>query len=64
MSNAHRLARPGPRPPPPLSPPAGPPPRAPAPPRLVRHPLVYTLSLGVYASAWAFYGTVGLAYQY
>ena len=22
--------------------------------RLVRHPLVYTLSLGVYASAWAF----------
>ena len=24
----------------------------------------YTLSLGVYASAWAFYGTVGLAYQY
>ncbi|HEQ1289109.1 TPA: PAS domain S-box protein [Pseudomonas aeruginosa] len=32
--------------------------------RLVRHPLVYTLSLGVYAGAWAFYGTVGLAYQY
>lgn len=32
--------------------------------RLVRHPMVYTLSLGVYASAWAFYGTVGLAYQY
>ncbi|MGC4007791.1 MAG: ATP-binding protein [Pseudomonas sp.] len=32
--------------------------------RLVRHPLIYTLSLGVYASAWAFYGTVGLAYQY
>ncbi|MCQ4348152.1 ATP-binding protein [Pseudomonas stutzeri] len=31
---------------------------------LVRHPLVYTLSLGVYASAWAFYGAVGLAYQY
>ncbi|WEJ71476.1 sensor histidine kinase [Pseudomonas sp. PSE14] len=31
---------------------------------LVRHPLIYTLSLGVYASAWAFYGTVGLAYQY
>ncbi|MEJ6655183.1 MAG: ATP-binding protein [Pseudomonas sp.] len=31
---------------------------------LVRHPLVYTLSIGVYASAWAFYGTVGLAYQY
>ncbi|WXL27009.1 ATP-binding protein [Ectopseudomonas mendocina] len=31
---------------------------------VVRHPLVYTLSLGVYASAWAYYGTVGLAYQY
>src|SRR5690554_333363 len=32
--------------------------------RLVRHPLVYTLSLGVFASAWAFYSSVGLAYQY
>ncbi len=32
--------------------------------QVIRHPLVYTLSLGVYASAWAFYGTVGLAYQY
>lgn len=31
---------------------------------LMRHPAIYTLSLGVYASAWAFYGTVGLAYQY
>ena len=31
---------------------------------VVRHPAVYTLSIGVYASAWAFYGTVGLAYQY
>ncbi|MBO3276674.1 sensor histidine kinase [Pseudomonas schmalbachii] len=31
---------------------------------LVRHPLIYTLSLGVYASAWAFYGSVGLAYEY
>ncbi len=31
---------------------------------LVHHPLTYTLSIGVYASAWAFYGTVGLAYQY
>ncbi len=31
---------------------------------IIRHPLTYTLSLGVYASAWAFYGTVGLAYQY
>lgn len=32
--------------------------------RLVRHSAVYTLSLGVYASAWAFYGTVGMAHQY
>lgn len=32
--------------------------------RLVRHPLIYTLSLGVFASAWAFYSSVGLAYQY
>ncbi|MGY8812561.1 MAG: sensor histidine kinase [Pseudomonadales bacterium] len=31
---------------------------------VLRHPATYTLSLGVYASAWAFYGTVGLAYQY
>ena len=31
---------------------------------ITRHPLTYILSLGVYASAWAFYGTVGLAYQY
>ena len=31
---------------------------------IIRHPLTYILSLGVYASAWAFYGSVGLAYQY
>lgn len=31
---------------------------------IVRHPLTYILSLGVYASAWAFFGSVGLAYQY
>ena len=31
---------------------------------IVRHPLVYVFSLGVYASAWAFYGSVGLANQY
>ena len=31
---------------------------------IVRHPIVYTLSLGVYASAWAFFGSVGLAHQY
>lgn len=32
--------------------------------RIVRHPLTYVLSLGVYASAWAFYGSVGLAYEF
>jgi len=32
--------------------------------KLVRHPLVYVFSLGVYASAWAFYGSVGLAHEY
>ncbi len=31
---------------------------------IVRHPLTYILSLGVYASAWAFFGSVGLAYKY
>ena len=31
---------------------------------IVRHPLTYILSLGVYASAWAFFGSVGLAHQY
>jgi len=31
------------------------------PPRLVRHPLLHALSLGVYASAWTFYGAFGLA---
>ena len=32
--------------------------------RIVRHPITYVLSLGVYASAWAFYGSVGLAYEF
>lgn len=32
--------------------------------RWVRHPLVYVFSLGVYASAWAFYGSVGMANEY
>lgn len=32
--------------------------------RLVNHPFVYVLSLGVYAGAWAFFGTIDLAYQY
>ena len=31
---------------------------------IVHHPLTYILSLGVYASAWAFFGSVGLAYKY
>ena len=29
--------------------------------RLVRHPLTYTLSLGVYATSWTYYGSVGFA---
>ena len=28
------------------------------------HPLVYVLSLGVYTSAWAFYGAVGIAHEF
>jgi signal transduction histidine kinase/Na+/proline symporter len=32
--------------------------------RLVQHPLVYILSLGVFASSLAFYGVVGLAHDY
>ena len=32
--------------------------------KLTRHPVVYVLSLGVYASAWAVYGSVGLANQH
>ena len=32
--------------------------------RLVRHPVVFILSLGVSASAWAFYGMVGVAWEY
>ncbi|MFZ5756833.1 MAG: ATP-binding protein [Pseudomonadota bacterium] len=31
---------------------------------LVRHPAVYVLSLGVYASAWAVYGAVGFAFHH
>ncbi|MBV0934208.1 ATP-binding protein [Marinobacterium weihaiense] len=30
--------------------------------RLVRHPLVHVLALGVFASAWTFYGIFGVAY--
>ncbi len=32
--------------------------------KLVRHPAVYVLSLGVYASAWAVYGAVGFAFHH
>lgn len=28
---------------------------------VARHPLIYTLSLGVYATSWSFYGSVGFA---
>lgn len=31
--------------------------------RWVKHPLVYVLSIGVYCSAFAFYGSVGMAYE-
>ena len=29
--------------------------------KLLRHPLVYVLSLGVYATSWTYYGSVGFA---
>ena len=29
--------------------------------RIVRHPLTYVLSLGVYATSWSYYGSVGFA---
>jgi signal transduction histidine kinase/Na+/proline symporter len=32
--------------------------------RISEHPVTYILSLGIFASAWAFYGVVDLAYQY
>jgi len=32
--------------------------------RIARHPITYVLSLGIFASAWAFYGVVDLAFQY
>ncbi|MFA5626654.1 MAG: ATP-binding protein [Thiohalomonadaceae bacterium] len=31
--------------------------------KLARHPFTYTLSLGVYATSWSFYGSVGFAQQ-
>ncbi|MDP0561775.1 MAG: ATP-binding protein [Candidatus Endonucleobacter sp. (ex Gigantidas childressi)] len=30
---------------------------------LVQHPLIYVLSLGVYASSWAYYGSIGIAHE-
>lgn len=32
--------------------------------KIIRHPAVYVLSLGVYASAWAVYGAVGFAFNH
>lgn len=32
--------------------------------KVVRHPITFILSLGVFASAWAVYGVVGLAHEY
>lgn len=32
--------------------------------RLIHHPLIYVLSLGVFASAFAIYGVIGLAHEY
>ena len=29
--------------------------------KLISHPIVYTLSIGVYATSWSYYGSVGLA---
>ncbi|MGB1272008.1 MAG: ATPase, partial [Endozoicomonas sp.] len=31
--------------------------------RVVQHPATYVLSLGVYASSWAFYGSIGIAHD-
>lgn len=31
--------------------------------RWISHPLTYTLSLGVYATSWSYYGSVGLAHE-
>ncbi|WP_263081012.1 hypothetical protein [Endozoicomonas sp. Mp262] len=31
--------------------------------KIVRHPAVYVLSLGVYASSWAYYGSIGVAHD-
>src|SRR5690625_3701544 len=31
---------------------------------ITQHPLTYVLSLGIFASAWAFYGVIDLAFQF
>ena len=31
--------------------------------RVARHPLTITLSLGVYATSWSYYGSVGFAHS-
>ena len=32
--------------------------------RITTHPVTYIFSLGIFASAWAFYGVVDLAFQF
>jgi Na+/proline symporter len=32
--------------------------------KLVSHPITYIFSLGIFASAWSFYGVIDLAHQY
>ena len=31
--------------------------------KIVHHPAIYVLSLGIFASSWAYYGSVGIAYD-
>ena len=31
--------------------------------KLVRHPAIYVLSLGIYASCWSFYGSIGITFD-
>ena len=31
--------------------------------KIVQHPAIYVLSLGIFASSWAYYGSVGIAYD-
>ncbi|MBU3069047.1 GHKL domain-containing protein [Aestuariicella sp. G3-2] len=32
--------------------------------KIVRHPIIYILALGIFASAWAYYGVIDLAFQF